>query len=112
MNVYLRVYAYWRCVLVLPASESFAHYIQVMRSRTDPHNQNEEIEEEAEDRTSALETMLPPEIMALGSNFPTSPTNSPITNRHERFTNLMAYLPDLQKATQLRDIYFHRAAWM
>lgn len=59
-----------------------------------------------------LETILPPEILALGSAFPTSPTNSPVTHTHERFNSLVGYLPDVTRAVELRDIYYQRAAWM
>ncbi|KAH8116341.1 fungal-specific transcription factor domain-containing protein [Phellopilus nigrolimitatus] len=73
---------------------------------------NEDPEEESEDRTFDLEQVLPQDILALGSAFPTSPTNSPITNTNDRFNNLVGYLPDVSKATELRDIYYQRAAWM
>ena len=56
--------------------------------------------------------MLPPEILALGSAFPTSPTSSPVAHTHERFNNLVGYLPDVMRAADLRDIYYQRAAWM
>ena len=75
-------------------------------------SQNESPEEESEDRTYALEQVLPAEILALGESFPTSPTGSPITHATSRFNNLVGYLPDLEKAAQLRDIYYQRAAWM
>ncbi|EJD07479.1 uncharacterized protein FOMMEDRAFT_115738 [Fomitiporia mediterranea MF3/22] len=74
--------------------------------------QNESPEEESEDRSYALEQVLPPEILALGEAFPTSPTSSPVAYATSRFNNLVGYLPDLQKATALRDIYYQRAAWM
>ncbi|KAL5536994.1 hypothetical protein ACEPAF_817 [Sanghuangporus sanghuang] len=73
---------------------------------------NESPEEESEDRTYALEQVLPPEILALGESFPTSPTGSPITHASNRFNNLVGYLPPLQKAVELCDIYYQRAAWM
>lgn len=74
--------------------------------------QNESPEEEAEDRTNALEQMLPQDILALGEAFPTSPSSSPVVYANTRFNNLVGYLPDPQKASALRDIYYQRAAWM
>ncbi|KAI5122508.1 hypothetical protein M0805_001416 [Coniferiporia weirii] len=73
---------------------------------------NESPEEESEDRTTALEQVLPQDILALGSAFPTSPTNSPVSHANDRFNNLVGYLPGVLKATELRDIYYQRAAWM
>jgi hypothetical protein len=74
--------------------------------------QNESPEEESEDRTHALEQVLPHEILALGESFPTSPSGSPVVYANARFHNLVGYLPDPQKATSLREIYYQRAAWM
>ncbi|KAI0741490.1 fungal-specific transcription factor domain-containing protein [Daedaleopsis nitida] len=78
---------------------------------------NEENKDDDRDqRLTNLRKLLSPEVLSLSGLFPIAP-NIPLTldaetMRIERLRSLFWYLPPLDEATELRNIYFQHAAWM
>ncbi|TFY72315.1 hypothetical protein EVG20_g695 [Dentipellis fragilis] len=76
--------------------------------------QNEHVDDETpEDIREGLRNLLPAEILDLSGFFPVSPVTLPsFETLSDRIRNLYWYLPGVDKAGELRDIYFSHAAWM
>ena len=79
--------------------------------------QNEDNKDDDRDQKLAnLRKLLSPEVLALSGLFPVAPslplTLDAETLRIERLRSLFWYLPPVDEAAELRNIYFQHAAWM
>ncbi|RPD64305.1 hypothetical protein L226DRAFT_460396 [Lentinus tigrinus ALCF2SS1-7] len=73
-------------------------------------------DDDRDQRAANLRKLLSPEVLSLSGLFPIAPslplTLDAETMRIERLRSLFWYLPPLDEATELRNIYFQHAAWM
>jgi hypothetical protein len=76
--------------------------------------QNEQSDDErTDDHITALQTLLPTEILLQSISFPLAPTTSPFLDTDGNLLqNLLRHLPPVDTAVALSEIYFKYAAWM
>ena len=76
--------------------------------------QNEQSDDErTDDHITALQTLLPTEILIQSASFPLAPLNSPsLDTDNDRLRNLLQHLPPVDTAIALSEIYFKYASWM
>ncbi|KAL0953455.1 hypothetical protein HGRIS_004688 [Hohenbuehelia grisea] len=74
--------------------------------------QNQTDEPEEYNHMAALQTILPPEILARSSAFPIAPSSTSQDIDAVRLQSLYWYLPAYEKAVALKTIYYTHAAWM
>lgn len=77
-------------------------------------SQNESnLDPDPDDRTAELRKILPQEIIDLGCGFRLSPlTQLDLKSVNDRLRNLYWYLPPVEKATELYNLYYSRVAWL
>lgn len=77
-------------------------------------SQNEgNLDPDPDDRTAELRKILPQEIIDLGCGFRLSPlTQLDLKTVNDRLRNLYWYLPPVEKATELYNLYYSRIAWL
>ncbi|EKM81959.1 hypothetical protein AGABI1DRAFT_112143 [Agaricus bisporus var. burnettii JB137-S8] len=71
--------------------------------------QNEEEEEEQDEITASLQSVLPSEILKMAA---TMPISNIALGDATSLQNLLWYLPEMSTAHELRTIYYTHAAWM
>ncbi|KIY52929.1 hypothetical protein FISHEDRAFT_69385 [Fistulina hepatica ATCC 64428] len=76
--------------------------------------QNESVpdDEPESDPLVELQSLLPRNILARAASIPISDVPSTVEGRPVQLSELMWYLPDQHRTTELRNIYFLQAAWM
>lgn len=88
--------------------KSCAFRIKSLAHRVDVQDEKPQLSLSTLSHTAHAHPDLPLELNRLAATFPSGPTNLPIYDLQDL---MQGYLPDWQRATELRDLYLEQAPW-